>query len=204
MAALAEMTKQRTEDSERKCLATGERAPKSGLVRFVVSPDGIVTPDLAERLPGRGLWLSANRAVFSDVIKRKLFARAAKADVTVSANLDEQVEQLLVKKCQDTIGLAKRSDLLTIGFDRVLECLGRGRAGIVVISADAGGGKHEVIAEAGNRTVVGGLTSEEMGAPSGKGVVSFMFIERGGLAKAMQRDCERLAGFRSVEMDVSK
>ena len=32
------------------------------LLRFVLDPDGRVTPDLRNRLPGRGVWVSANAA----------------------------------------------------------------------------------------------------------------------------------------------
>ncbi|HLF58858.1 MAG TPA: DUF448 domain-containing protein, partial [Alphaproteobacteria bacterium] len=44
----------------RRCLATGTLRPKAELVRFVLAPDGTVVPDINERLPGRGLWLTAS------------------------------------------------------------------------------------------------------------------------------------------------
>ena len=47
----------------RRCVVTRERLPKENMFRFVISPDRILTPDLAGRLPGRGIWLSASRDV---------------------------------------------------------------------------------------------------------------------------------------------
>ena len=47
----------------RKCIALGCERPKNELIRFVVAPDGYVVPDLEAKLPGRGLWLSAQRDV---------------------------------------------------------------------------------------------------------------------------------------------
>ncbi|MEO0566245.1 MAG: DUF448 domain-containing protein, partial [Pseudomonadota bacterium] len=53
--------KDRTNGPERKCIATGEVRAKTGLIRFVVGPENQIAPDLAEKLPGRGIWVSANR-----------------------------------------------------------------------------------------------------------------------------------------------
>src|ERR1700741_4577093 len=49
----------------RRCIITRERLPKERMIRFVVGPDRQIVPDLAARLPGRGIWLSAS----SDVLK---------------------------------------------------------------------------------------------------------------------------------------
>ncbi len=204
MTALAEMTKPKTNEPERRCLATGERAPKHGLIRFVVSPAGEVVPDLGERLPGRGLWLSADRVALRLACDKKLFARAAKANVTVPTDIADRVETMLIKRCQDIIGLARRSDLMVFGYDRVLEVLERRGVGVVVIATDAGGGRRDILDAAGDYPVVSGMTSSEMGEAAGKGVVSFMTILRGGLAKSLQRECERLTGFRPAEMDGRK
>lgn len=204
MTALAEMTKRQTREAERRCIVSGETAPKHGLIRFVVGPDNVIVPDLGERLPGRGIWLSADAGTLDKAVAKKLFARAAKAQVSVPEDLTGRVEGLLAKKCQDVIGLARRSDLLVYGYDRVLEVLERNAAGLVVIASDAGGGRHEVVYAAGNTPVVSGLQSREMGEAAGKGVVSFLTVQRGGLAVTLKRECERLTGLRPGEMDVSK
>ncbi|MDB9703294.1 DUF448 domain-containing protein [Rhodospirillales bacterium] len=204
MTALAEMTKSKASEPERRCLATGDRTPKFGLLRFVVSPNGEVVPDLGERLPGRGLWLSSDRDALKTAVDKKLFARAVKAEVTVPSDITDRIETMLMKRCQDIIGLARRSDLLVIGFDRVLEVLDRRSVGLVVIATDAGGGRRDIMVAAEDLPVVSGMTCSEMGEAAGKGVVSFMTILRGGLAKSLNRECERLTGFRPVEMDGRK
>ena len=79
----------------RRCVVSNRRMPKTELVRFVVGPDNIVVPDVAGRLPGRGIWLSADRNVIKTACARNLFAFAARRQVQVDNALDEQVEQLL-------------------------------------------------------------------------------------------------------------
>jgi uncharacterized protein len=204
MTVLANMTRPKTQEPERRCIVSGETAPKHGLLRFVVGPDDVIVPDLGERLPGRGIWVSADLKSLQTACAKKLFAKAAKAPVTVPEDLSARVEGLLVKRCMDIIGLARRSDRLVFGYDRVLEVLEHGGAGIVLIALDAGGGRHDVIEDAKNVPVSGGLTSLEMGEASGKGVVSFLTIQRGGLAESLLRECTRLTGFRPAEMDVNK
>ncbi len=74
----------------------------------------------------------------------------------------------------------------------------------MLIATDAGGGRHDVLEDAKSVPVTGGLTNSEMGEATGKGVVSFLTIQRGGLAESLLRECERLTGFRPAEMDASK
>jgi predicted RNA-binding protein YlxR (DUF448 family) len=71
------------DEAERRCIVTGEVQPKAGLIRFVVSPDGLLVPDLGEKLPGRGIWISSDRDVIDQAVAKKAFARAARAEVTV-------------------------------------------------------------------------------------------------------------------------
>ena len=66
------------DEPERRCIATGEVQPKRGLIRFVVGPEGEIFPDLAEKLPGRGIWVAADRAALRKAAGKGLFARAAK------------------------------------------------------------------------------------------------------------------------------
>ena len=47
----------------RKCIITGEIADKAVLIRFVVSPDGELVTDTANKLGGRGVWVSAVREI---------------------------------------------------------------------------------------------------------------------------------------------
>ncbi|MEM9899578.1 MAG: DUF448 domain-containing protein, partial [Pseudomonadota bacterium] len=50
-------------DRERTCIVTGKKAPGRQLLRFVLAPDGIIVPDLAAKLPGRGVWTLEKREV---------------------------------------------------------------------------------------------------------------------------------------------
>ena len=112
--------KRREEDGERRCFVTREVQPRGGLIRFVVGPDGSIVPDIDERLPGRGLWVSADRGTLDQAVAKRLFARAAKRSVTVDPTLTDRVEGLLTRRCVETLSLARRDvenhPALTLGF----------------------------------------------------------------------------------------
>ena len=60
------------------------------MIRFVLDPAGQVVPDVDGRLPGRGMWLSAERNVLNKAVGANVFARAARPPARVEVNLAEQ------------------------------------------------------------------------------------------------------------------
>src|SRR6476659_10037483 len=61
----------------RTCIATGEEGTPERMIRFVVGPQGDVVPDLARRLPGRGMWVTAERKTPERAVEKNLFSKAA-------------------------------------------------------------------------------------------------------------------------------
>src|SRR5690606_2996740 len=102
------------------------------LIRFVAGPDAIVVPDLARKLPGRGLWVAADRASVETAAKKGLFSRAAKAKLAPPPGLADQVEALLLKRLLDALGLAKRAGELISGFEKVASAVNAGKAAWVI------------------------------------------------------------------------
>jgi predicted RNA-binding protein YlxR (DUF448 family) len=123
----------------RTCIVTGETSAPERMIRFVVGPDGGVVPDLARRLPGRGMWLRAERAVLEQALARKAFARAARAPVKAAADLPERVEMLLLDRVLGDLSRARRAGRAVAGFVRVEQMMGRHRAGLLVVAGEANG-----------------------------------------------------------------
>ncbi|NNE80514.1 MAG: DUF448 domain-containing protein [Silicimonas sp.] len=112
-------------DPERRCIVSGEAQPKRGLIRFAVSPDGVVVPDVLEKLPGRGIWVAADRAALEAAVKKGLFARAAKQAVTVPETLVADVEALLVRRLIDGVSMARKAGRAIAGYEKVRDWLGK-------------------------------------------------------------------------------
>lgn len=113
------------EGPERRCLASGQSGPPAGLIRFVLSPDGVVTPDLAEKLPGRGVWVSADRAALEKTVAKRLFARGFKAQVLAPDDLIDQVELLLAQRAIDAVALCRKAGRAVAGFEKTKEAAER-------------------------------------------------------------------------------
>ena len=98
------------EDPERKCIVSGEVQPKAGLIRFCVGPDGQVVADVMNKLPGRGFYVTADRAMIEKAAKKGLFARAAKQPVTVPADLADLVEAFVLRRVIEMISLTRKAN----------------------------------------------------------------------------------------------
>ncbi len=187
--------------SERRCIATGQCFPPEKLIRFVVGPDNSVVPDLDERLPGRGFWLSADPDMIHTACAKQLFSKAARCKVQASATLAADIERLLVRKCLDRIALARRAGQSVAGYDQVTDRLrrtvGKKRRGVLLAASDgAAGGREKVSRLADGMTVIDLFSSTELGSAIGSERTVHLAIEPGGLADALIRDARRLAGFR--------
>lgn len=192
----------RADARERRDLVSGDVMPDSRLIRFVAGPDGVVVPDVAAKLPGRGLWVAASKAAITTAVEKKLFARAAKAQVSATADLAERAEKSLVTRMLGDLGIARRSGALVLGFDNVLRALESLKAPKVLIEAfdGAADGKRKLYAAAHRLeldcAVIESLTSAELGLALGRENVIHAAVQPGGFAERLTFDAERLSGFR--------
>ena len=99
-------TLERLDGLDRRCIATGEGVARDGMIRFVLGPEGSVVPDLAEKLPGRGVWVSATRAAVQKAVEKRLFSRGLKTQVTAPDDLVKMIERLLTRRLIDSVAMA--------------------------------------------------------------------------------------------------
>ena len=118
-------TGHRAREVERLCVVTRTVRPVADMIRFVVGPDGQAVPDLKNKLPGRGLWVTASRDTLGEAVKRKAFARGFKREVRVPADLVERTEGLLERAVCDALAIAGKAGLVLTGFGKVEAALER-------------------------------------------------------------------------------
>ncbi|HEY0281382.1 MAG TPA: RNA-binding protein [Rhizomicrobium sp.] len=187
---------------ERRCIATGEMRPVEKLVRFVVGPDGDVVPDIEAKLPGRGLWVTADAAALARAIAKNNFAKAAKASVKVAPDLALRVEKRLVGRMQSDLGLARRAGQLVLGFDNVLRRLNDKLPPRLLIEARDGAadGRKKLAGSAAARGLrvetIDWLTRAELSLALGRENVIHAAVNPGPLAERLISDSARLKGFR--------
>jgi predicted RNA-binding protein YlxR (DUF448 family) len=188
---------------ERRDIVSGAVMEEDRLVRFVAGPDGVVTPDLARKLPGRGIWVAADRDSVETAVKKNLFSRSAKAKLTASADLADQVEALLRRRLLDGLGLARRGGDIISGFEKVLASIRGGRAAWLVEASDgAADGRRKLLSACRTSPsppqLIGVFSSAELGlALGGENVIHTAFLA-GRASGHWTRDVRRLAGFRPL------
>lgn len=181
----------------RRCLATGRVRPKDELIRFVVGPEGDLVPDLAERLPGRGLWLSPGPDMVNTALSKGLFAKAARRAIKAAPDLADRLEGLLVRRCQDLLGLARRAGQAVAGFEKVRGLLGQGPAALILCAADAAeDGRRKIAALTGGKEPIELLTRAELGLAMGRDQAVHLAVAPGGLATRLGQEFSRLAEWR--------
>lgn len=183
--------------SERRCIVTGDTQPKTGLIRFVVGPDDQIVPDLLEKLPGRGIWVSADRHVLESAIKKGLFARGAKQAVTVPDGLIDSIEAGLAQRVVDLISLARKASRAVMGYEKVKSWLIQERARVLIQASDGSGrGKSKLRTPEGKDAFIGILTGQELGLAFGRENVIHGALAGGGLTKRVVEEAAKLKGLR--------
>lgn len=121
--------------NDRTCIVTRKVGTPDDLIRFVAGPDGFVVPDLKRNLPGRGCWVTADRLHVERAARKKLFARALKADVQTPADLGVTIDRLLARAALGAIGLARKAGAVATGAMQVEAAVRSGEA-LAVLHAD--------------------------------------------------------------------
>ena len=184
------------EEPERRCIVSGDVGPKAGLVRFVLGPDGMIYPDLAEKLPGRGIWITADRDLIRKAADKGMFARGAKAPAKAPENLADLVEEGLAHRVVELISLARKAGDAVVGFEKVKGWLAEGRAKVLLQASDGSErGKGKLWTPTGGRWF-GCLTASELGLSFGRDHVIHGALAAGGLTDKVILEAGRLTGLR--------
>jgi uncharacterized protein len=204
-------------ETERRCILTGESAPRTGLIRLALGPDGQVAADWSERLPGRGAWITADRTLFDSVAAkgrlRGALARAFKDNAfSVPDDLGDRIAAGLQQRLLARLGLEKRSGTILLGGDRVREALAKGKVFAVLHAADArpdGSDRIDGMARAVGESLGEDIphrrvpiARDALSAALGRENVVHMALVDEGAATRVLADLDRLAGFhgdKSVE-----
>jgi len=110
-------------NQNRHCVLTGETKLKEDLIRFVVGPNDEVTPDIKASLPGRGVWLCAQKATIEEAVKRKSFHRGFAKSVEVGPEIAQQVDDLLKKAALGQLKMANKAGNVVYGFTKLMAAL---------------------------------------------------------------------------------
>ena len=196
--------------TERMCAVSRQVRPTGELIRFVVAPTGEVVADLKRKLPGRGLWVTASRAMVEQAVRRKLFARGFKRDVKAGPTLAADIERPLVQSACDALAIAAKARQVVSGFGKVSSALKSREAVAMIHAADgAADGIRKLDAvsrqidgnETGSRDfpVITVLNSEELDLALGRSNVIHAAVLAGPAGQTFLSRCQILVRYRLVD-----
>ncbi|MEO9823648.1 MAG: RNA-binding protein [Paracoccaceae bacterium] len=186
-------------DPERRCIVSGEAQPKRGLIRFAVSPDALLVADILEKLPGKGIWVSAERDALNEAVAKDHFSRAARQKVTIPDGMVDEIERQLAKRMIDGVSMARKAGRAVAGFEKVKEWLGKEDARILLQASDGSErGKSKLHPPGGKGSFFDVLTASELGLSFGRERVIHAALGFGGLTERIREDAIRLSGVRKL------
>ena len=185
------------DEPERKCIVTGEAQPKAGLIRFCLGPEDLMVPDILARLPGRGVYVSADRAAIEKAVAKGLFSRAARQPVKLPPDLANLVDDLMTRRVVELISLARKASGAVMGYEKVKDWLSNGKARVLIQSSDGSErGKTKLRPPEGENRFIGCLTAQELGLAFGRERAIHAALAAGGLTTRVVEEAARLAGLR--------
>jgi len=194
----------RTRQRQRLCAATRTVRPVAELIRFVVGPDGEAVPDLKQKLPGRGLWVTATEAALDAAIKRKTFSRGFKREVRVPADLPGRTADLLERAVLDALAVAGKAGLARTGFARVEAALEHDDPVALLHAADGSAEARRKLDTALHRrqghkpiAVIGFLTGTQLDLALNRPNVVHAALLAGPASETFLARCQRLERFRT-------
>ncbi len=197
--------------SVRTCILERERKEKPFLLRFVLSPQEQVIPDIKGDLPGRGVWLTATRSVIEEAIRRRAFQRGFKKQVNVRQDLAAQVEELFKRSALERLSIANKAGLLVVGFMKAEEAIRRGEI-IALLHANTAAKDGQAKLDRKFAAVSSGkdhiplkncFTSEEISLAAGSVNVIHAGLKEGGASRAFLKALERFGDYCTGEADTS-
>ncbi len=192
--------KQRTEP-QRRCIVTGATGPCAGMIRFVVGPDDVIVPDIRGNLPGRGIWVTAQRDLLQNAVDRHLFRRAARRAVEVPADLVLRTEAVLAHHVISLLSLARKSGEAIAGFEKVKQAVTSGTAALLLQASDGSDSqKRKIRPPKGENSLVSCLSGRELGLAFGRENVIHAALAAGGLCDRIVEEASRLAGIRGQDV----
>ena len=131
----------RNAEPERSCIVTREVKPKEDLIRFVVSPDGVLVADLTGKLPGRGMYVTCSRLLVAEAMAKRSFSKVAETAVTIPEGFIDKLQAQMQKRAADALSMARKAGQAITGFEKVDEAVKSGEAAALIHASDASEGQ---------------------------------------------------------------
>jgi uncharacterized protein len=182
------------------CIVTRLAGSDDTLIRFARAPDGTVVPDLAAKLPGRGVWVTCSAKILGEAVKKQAFARGFEEACVVPDGLVAAVSELLRKQAVSHVALGRKAGVAVQGFTKVEEALRKGPVRVLLHAQGSGAdGVSKLDRLKGPQTVISNsFLPDEMDLAFGRPNVIHAAVLAGGLAERLVVQLQKMISFEDV------
>lgn len=206
----------RREDTSRLCALTRAELPIGEMIRFVLGPDGVLVPDTEAKAEGRGVWITLNRSAVAEAVKKKVFGRSLKQEVTLPDDLPGLTQLRLEQRLYAALGMARKAGQFTFGATKVRALLDKGDLIALITASDASPdgrskmtGPLKALHYAAEEDNIEGfliphlemLTSQQLGLALGLENVIHAALIKGAAAQSALEKARRLARYSAKQTE---
>jgi len=191
---------------QRSCITCRREGDKRTFLRFVLAPDGTVTPDLEGKLPGRGAYTCQSRRCVLEAATRRQFSRSFKgAGAAVDAqSLADLLQRTMEQRIGGYLALATKAGATLSGGEAIERSLkGMKLPRLLVLATDISAAIAEKLYGLAARVavpVVQVLSKEQLGHLVGKeSDRSAVAVVSDGFAQSLVKEFERYRNYLEEE-----
>jgi uncharacterized protein len=187
---------------DRMCIVSRIVKSEDELIRFALAPDGTVAPDLKRKLPGRGVWVSLDRKILGDAIKRNMFSKGFGAEAKAGPELADLVGVLLRKETLAALSLTRKAGLGLSGYMKVDEALTKGNIRLLFHASDGSvDGRQKLDRKCAENVIIfAHFSADELNMAFGGSNVIHAAVANGGLAEKLLDYARKLAQYETLSV----
>ena len=166
-------------------------------IKISLSPDNRLVPDLNNKLPGRSVWLPANKSLITDVLKKEDLKKHFGVPSLCIPDFCSLIERILRKKILNGVSLTKKAGNLVIGLDAIKSQLIQRNHCLILTAKGAKSlpKNNSVFSSKGVSCFEFLLEQKDLEKCTGKYKVKYVGIFSKNFKKTIQVDLNKLKGF---------
>ena len=165
-------------------------------IKFSMSPDNALVPDLYNNLPGRSVWLPANKSMITDILKKEELKTYFGIPNILTSNFSILIEKILKRKILNSVSLTKKAGYLVMGIDAIkAQLLDKKHCLVITAKGAKSLPKHSIFSDKSVLCFENFFDQKDLEKSTGKNKVKYVGIFSKNFKKTIQVDLNKLKGF---------
>ena len=173
---------------------------ENDFIKLSLSPDNKLVPDLHNNLPGKSIWVPANKKLIKYIQERDDVKAHFGVSRLFSNDLVFLVRKILRKKILSSVSLAKKAGYLAIGLDTIKTQFIEKKHCLIVVAKGAKSLQGYSVFSSNNVSCFENLLyQKDLEKSTGKNNVKYVGILSKNFKKTIQVDLNKLKGFMETD-----